>query len=42
MANTILLKKSATPGAVPTTGDLAYGELALNVYDGNQIGRAHV
>ncbi len=34
MANTITHKRSTTPGAVPTTGDLQAGELAINVYDG--------
>ena len=35
MANTIQLKRSAVPAKVPTTGDLALGELAINTYDGN-------
>jgi len=30
MANTILLKRSATASAVPTTANLAVGELAIN------------
>ena len=34
MANTFILKRSAVPGKVPTTGDLQLGELALNTYDG--------
>lgn len=34
MANTIKIKRSAVPAKVPTTGDLALGELALNTYDG--------
>lgn len=34
MANTIILKRSATPGNVPTTGQLALGEVAINTYDG--------
>ena len=34
MANTILLKQSSTPNAVPTTGDLEFGELAVNTHDG--------
>lgn len=34
MANTIKLKRSAVPGKVPTTSDLALGELGLNTYDG--------
>ena len=34
MANTIILKRSATPGKVPTTGQLALGEIAINTHDG--------
>lgn len=34
MANTIKLRRSATPGKVPTVGDIQLGELALNTYDG--------
>ncbi len=34
MANTIILKRSATPGKVPTTAQLALGEIAINTYDG--------
>jgi hypothetical protein len=34
MANTIKIKRSAVAAKVPTTGDLALGELALNTYDG--------
>ena len=34
MAQTIKLKRSATQGAVPTTSNLALGELAINTYDG--------
>ncbi|HWO99764.1 MAG TPA: hypothetical protein VNL74_03970 [Methylococcus sp.] len=34
MANTIQLKCSTTAGAVPTTGNLADGELAVNANDG--------
>jgi len=34
MANTIKIRRSATQGAVPTTAQLALGELALNTYDG--------
>jgi hypothetical protein len=33
MSNTILIKRSLTPGAVPTTASLQEGELALNVAD---------
>ena len=34
MANTIKLRRSATSGSVPTTSQLALGELAMNTYDG--------
>lgn len=34
MANTLILKKSSTPAAVPLAGDLEYGELAVNYADG--------
>lgn len=34
MANTIRLKRSAVAGKVPTTSDLALGELGLNTWDG--------
>lgn len=34
MAQTIKLRRSATPSAVPTTGQLALGEVAINTYDG--------
>ena len=34
MANTIQLRRSATANAVPTTAQLALGELAINTYDG--------
>jgi hypothetical protein len=34
MANTIKIKRSAVAAKVPTTSDLALGELALNTYDG--------
>lgn len=34
MANTIKIRRSATQGAVPTTAQLALGELAVNTYDG--------
>lgn len=34
MANTIKLKSSAVAGKVPTTGDLALRELAINTFDG--------
>lgn len=34
MAQTVQLKRSAVPGKVPTTSDLALGEIAINTYDG--------
>lgn len=34
MANKIVLKKSSVQGKIPVTGDLDYGELALNYADG--------
>ena len=34
MSNTLLIKRSATPGAAPGVGNLALGELAINTYDG--------
>jgi hypothetical protein len=34
MSNTILHKRSSTPGATPTAAQLALGELALNTADG--------
>lgn len=34
MANTIVLKRSSTPGKVPTTAQLALGEIGINTYDG--------
>ncbi len=34
MAQTVQLKRSAVAGKIPTTSDLALGELALNTYDG--------
>ena len=34
MAQTIKLKRSATPSAAPSTSDLALGEVAINTYDG--------
>jgi len=33
MATTIVLKNSSTTGAVPTTGQLVQGEVAVNVTD---------
>ena len=34
MSNQIILKRSATPSKVPTTSQLALGEIAINTYDG--------
>jgi hypothetical protein len=34
MANSIIVKRSAVAGKVPTTSDLALGEIAVNTYDG--------
>lgn len=34
MAQSIILKRSATSGKVPTTSSLSIGELAINTYDG--------
>ena len=34
MAQTIKLRRSSTEGKVPTTSQLALGELAINTYDG--------
>lgn len=34
MTTRILLKRDSAPGAVPTTGDLELGELAVNTHDG--------
>jgi hypothetical protein len=34
MAQTIRLKRSAVAGRVPTTSDLALGELGMNTFDG--------
>jgi hypothetical protein len=35
MSNTLLLKRSGTANAVPTAGNIALGELAINYTDGN-------
>ena len=35
MTNTVLIKRSATANAVPTGGQLANGEIAINYADGN-------
>jgi len=34
MASTILIKRSAVPGKIPTTSNLLPGEFGLNTYDG--------
>lgn len=34
MANTVLLKRNSTPGAIPSIGSLQLGELAINTRDG--------
>lgn len=34
MAQTIKLRRSATPSAVPTTTQIELGEMAINTYDG--------
>lgn len=34
MSNTVILKRSATPGNIPTTSQLELGEVAINTYDG--------
>jgi hypothetical protein len=34
MSQTVLLKRSAIPGKVPTTTDLSLGEVGINSYDG--------
>lgn len=34
MSQTILVKRSAVPGKVPSTTDLQLGELAMNTTDG--------
>ena len=34
MSTTVKLKRSNTSGSVPSVNDLAFGELALNTYDG--------
>ena len=35
MANTILIKRSSTPNAVPVANSISQGELAINLVDGN-------
>lgn len=39
MAAPIRIKRTNVPGRVPTTGDLALGELGLNTYDGKLFTR---
>jgi hypothetical protein len=34
MANVLQVKRSAVPGRIPLTSDLALGEIAINTYDG--------
>ena len=34
MASTILVKRSAVPGKIPTNSNLSLGEIGLNTYDG--------
>jgi hypothetical protein len=34
MSNRVILKKSSVVNKIPTTADLAYGELAINYADG--------
>lgn len=42
MSAAIKLKRSSTTGSVPTTSNLAEGELALNVYDGKLFFKKNV
>ena len=42
MAQTIKLKRSNTAGNLPTTTDLALGEVAINTKDGKLFLRKHV
>ena len=37
MANTVKVRRSATPSAVPTIAQLALGEIAVNTYDGKMF-----
>jgi len=37
MAQTIKLKRSATPSAIPSTASLSLGEVAINTYDGKMF-----
>lgn len=42
MANIVTLKRSSVPGKVPTTADLALGEIAINTYDGKAYMKKNV
>lgn len=42
MANTIRIKRSSTPGAIPTSVDLASGELAVNLNDRKLYTKDHL
>ncbi len=42
MANTIKLRRSATPGKAPLVGDIQLGELALNTHDGKLYAKKSV
>lgn len=42
MTNTVLLKRSSTQDSTPTTGQITYGELAINYNDGNLFYRNSV
>lgn len=42
MANTVKLKQSSVAGKVPTTAQLALGELAVNTYDGKLFMKKNV
>ena len=42
MAQTIKLKRSSTSGRIPTTSDLALGEVAINTYDGKMYIKKNV
>ena len=42
MAQTVKLKRSNTAGTIPTTSNLALGEVAINTKDGKFFIRKHV
>ena len=42
MTQTVQLKRSATAGGIPSTSDLALGELAINTYDGKAYMKKNV